>query len=472
MGSGVDMKAPGAPWAAAVLAAAMLGAVAPASLGSSVESAPAPVVTADAAAAPRPNIVMVLVDDVPRRTLDAMPFVRRQVAGKGVTYRNAVIPSALCCPSRAALLTGRYAHSTRMYLNGDEGATDLGGWPSFRRWEASTLAVRLDRNGYHTALVGKYLNMYQPARSTYVPEGWDRFVTFRTPIRDYYDYSLIGTVQERHGRAAADYLTDVLARHAVRLVQNAPVRRPLFLLYAPLAAHDPYLPAPRHVGDWHNEPLGRAFNEQDMSDKPRWFASMPLRSREVQTGEQRRQHEMLMSVDEGVRAIVRALGTRIRNTLVIYLSDNGYVHGAHRVVGKNVAYADASEVPLVMRWDGHLPAGSTSGRVTPNVDVSATIADAAGVRWARDGRSVLSHDRRGSLLEQTRYGRPAYCGYRTSRYLYVRWSRGREELYDYRTDPAELTSLHRSRAYADVRATLRSLTDQTCRPRPPGFRWS
>jgi arylsulfatase A-like enzyme len=170
---------------------------------------------------------------------------------------------------------------------------------------------------------------------------------------------------------------------------------------------------------------------------------------------------------------VDAVGDQASNTLFIYLSDNGLMQGIHRLLGKAMPYRAAHEVPLFMRWDGVIEPGSVTDRVTPNIDVTATIAEAAGVSWPMDGRSALSSGRRGVVLEATASERrPGYCGWRSKRYLYARYSGGEErELYDYWTDPAELNNLAGKRKYRDVEARLDKKTEQNCQPLPPDFSW-
>ena len=216
-----------------------------------------------------------------------------------------------------------------------------------------------------------------------------------------------------------------------------------------------------------------------MSDKSSFMRDLPPVSLREQTTTQQKQHEALMAVDEAISAIAVALGPRVQNTLFVFVSDNGYLLGSHRLLGKNFPYAASTEVPMTMRWDGHLPAGVVAERIMLNIDLTATIADAAGAEWPMEGRSFFATPRRGTVLEQAVSNplpsgalRPAYCGYRTKRYLFVEWSGGQgRELYDYRKDPDELQNLIPSRRYHDVVSHLRNRAKATCSPVPPGFSW-
>lgn len=430
----------------------------------------------------QPNVVFFMLDDISVGFIDAMPNVRRLVLDPGVTYKNGFVPTSLCCPSRASTLTGNYAHTTGVYGNQPNGH---GGWGTFQASESSTLATHLREAGYQTALVGKYLNGFGDAPDGYTPAGWNDFVAFGAPRPAYYHWSVNGTEIASYGDSPEDYSTDVLTDYAVGLVNEAPTEKPLFLYFAPYSAHAPYIPAPRHRDTWHPEPLYGAFNEADMSDKPGFMRNKPLLQESEQTRIQQRKHEMLMSADEGFGRIYRALGERVENTLFVLMSDNGFMLGDHRMSSKDMPYNHAARVQMGMRWDGHLNPG-VSQRLTVNVDLTATIAEAADVQWSTEGRSVLSLGRGGTVLEQMasidslggqegpqpNKSHPAYCGYRTSRYLFVEWDQGfGREFYDYSIDPSELRNAVNNPAYADVISRLRSKAKRDCSPVPFGFSW-
>jgi len=147
-----------------------------------------------------PDVVLVVTDDQRVESLAPMTQVQDLLVARGTTYTEAMVPTSMCCPSRASLLTGRYAHQTGVWSNW--GPT--GGWWRFHEDgnEQHTLAVALDDKGYRTALIGKYLNNFSnSAPAGYRPPGWDVFTAFTTTERtgDYYNYSLSdGTV---HGSA-------------------------------------------------------------------------------------------------------------------------------------------------------------------------------------------------------------------------------------------------------------------------------
>lgn len=398
----------------------------------------------------------------------------------------------LLCPSRASFLTGLYAHSTGVWSNGRTGSAPTGGWQKFHDsgMEDRTLAVWLDAAGYRTVLVGKYMNHYDDASSGYVPPGWDGWHAFREENGKYYDYDLMdqsGNVKH-FGSKPRDYSTDVLGRYAVSAIRATPDERPLFLLFAPYAIHGVVVPAPRHAELGNDLPRYRPpnFNERAIGDKPSWLRRLspvdPARVESVRA----RQFRALQAVDEAVGRILDALRAegRLHDTLIIFTSDNGASWGEHRIAvsDKFLPYEAQTRVPLIVRWDSHVPAHARNRRLVGNLDLPVTIAEAASVPTDHvDGQSFFSSRRRGLLLESpTVYGgdgnglgftRPAYCAWRTRSLLYVRYANGREELYDYRKDPWELQDRSAFRVARDTVRALRAKVRDGCTPEPPGFHW-
>jgi len=431
---------------------------------------------------PRPNIVVIVTDDQRRDTLRFMPAVQRLLVQQGTRYTNAMVPTSLCCPSRATILTGRYAHTTGVFGNGDVGGERWGGWSRFYATgaERRTVAVALQRAGYRTGLVGKYLNYFGRSESLlgpgYTPPGWDYFSALLSTHGAYYDYRL--SDGGSYGRAPEDYSTDVFAARAVDFVTTAPASQPLFLYFAPYAPHKPYAPAPRHLGSLDG--LLPTYTSPTLQQRsrtlPRW---MRPRARATQADVdviRQRQVESLLAVDEAVASIHQALQQlgRDRNTLYVFTSDNGYFWGDHRIIGKDGPYQDSTRVPMVVRWDGRVPAGVSSKRLVLNVDLAATIARAAGVSMRTDGLDMLGDRRRRGFLLEAMYGynnRPAYCGWRTRNRMYVQWATGEEELYDYRLDPAEQRNLAGRPDWQKVRKAMRAQARDACVPKPPGMRW-
>ena len=425
----------------------------------------------------RPNIVLILTDDQRFDTLKVMPNVRA-LAEDGMTLRRAIVTDPLCCPSRATILTGRFAHTTGVYAN--QGTN--GGWPAFQASEEDTIATALDAAGYRTALIGKYINNYV-GDDVYVPPGWDRWAAFADFDGAYYDYEMLvnnrGIVS--HGSSPNDYSTDVIRRLSTGFVRNTPTDTPLFLYAAPFAPHGPATAAPRDEGAFASTPvaLNPAVNESDVSDKPAHIRARDRGSSAVVRREFRDQWESLLAVDQLVGRLVEVLTDtgRIDDTLFIFTSDNGFSNQEHRWIGKDVPYEVSIRVPMVISFPGTIPADTVSNALVSNVDLAPTIADFAGASLTADGVSLrplltdtASSARESILLEHfERVTVPTYCGVRTPSFMFVHYATGEEELYDLGDDPWQLRNVVASRPKKAME--LRSLTESLCQPTPPDFSW-
>jgi len=345
---------------------------------------------------PRPDIVLIVTDD---QRVDTMPAMEKTLSAFGAagTSFDGFVSNSLCCPSRATILTGQYSHTTGVYRNGPPD----GGWSAFQSHEGSTVATWLHDAGYRTALIGKYLNNYDAAPGDYVPAGWDSWWAFHGPNGQYFNYSVTtndggAPHQVTYGSAESDYSTDVIAEEDVAFIESTPADQPLFLYTTPFAPHGPATPAPRYVGSHASDPIQHApsFNESDVSDKPAYIQGIrPYSSSRIakMDARARQQRESLEAVDDMVADIVEALGSRVRNTLFIFTSDNSIANGEHRWDYKVTPYTEAIRVPFYVRYDaGGFATGTTAKGMAANLDIAPTIAAFAGVSPATpvDGVSL------------------------------------------------------------------------------------
>jgi arylsulfatase A-like enzyme len=437
--------------------------------------------TASAEASSRPNIVLILTDDQRWDSLWAMPAVQGNLVDRGVTFTNGFVVNSLCCPSRASILTGEYSHSTGVYRNGPP---PHGGFSAFH--DSSTLATWLQGAGYRTALVGKYLNGYKRfTDGSYVPPGWDRWVALNFDGGGiYYNYELsIDGRLRSFGDQPADYSTDVLADYAVSFIRHT-TSGPFFLYLAPSAPHGPAIPAPRDAGTFSGLAPWRPpnYNETDVSDKPAWVQARPSltagRKGHIDAFRQR-QYESLQAVDDAVAAIVRELrrSGRLRDTMIVFTSDNGLLWGEHRLTGKQAPYEESIRVPVVIRYDPLIAASRRDRHHALNIDFAPTFAKLAGVSApGAEGRSLLpllsGHAttwRKSFLVEHLGSKMPTFCQVRAHRYAYVQYRTGEEELYDLNIDPYELDNVGRDPVYEHVLGVLRARLVKLCSPPPPGF---
>jgi N-acetylglucosamine-6-sulfatase len=444
--------------------------------------------------APRhPNIVFVLTDDLAENLVQYMPHVL-QMQREGVSFSNYFVTDSLCCPSRASILTGRFPHDTRVYDN----SPPEGGYSVFRERgeEQETFALALQRWGYRTALMGKYLNGYKPNGAVAglgmgatagdgasvavaaqggarVPPGWSEWDVAGDGYPEYgYHMNSDGHVRT-YGYRPRDYLTDVIARKGLAFINDAASRRrPFMIELATFAPHAPYTPAPRDYGTFPGvrAPRTPAFNAIGVQE-PAWLSRFeplgPERIAQIDA-KFRKRVQAVQAVDRMIGQLEAALQAKglARNTYIVFSSDNGLHMGEHRLrPGKLTAFDTDIKVPLVVTGPG-VPAGRTVRALSENIDLCPSFEEIAGapIPSSVDGHSLLGlwHGqrvpgwRKEILVEH--HGRvfgagdpdlpargsgnpPSYEALRTRRSLYVEYDTGEREFYDLRRDPFELDNL-------------------------------
>lgn len=421
----------------------------------------------------QPNILFILTDDLDARALAELPNVRRLLADQGTTFPNFFVSSPNCCPSRASILRGQYAHNHGVLRNSGKD----GGFRTFHTLdrEPETIGVWMQRAGYRTGLMGKYLNGYpNSARESWRPPGWDEWdVSLKSGYVDY-EMNENGRIVW-HGEKKKDYLTDLLTGKAADFVTDAANDgTPFFLYLAPRAPHGPTTPARRHAGAFAGASAPRSpnWNEADVSDKPNFVrAHREIDGKTVAAidEEYQRRRESMLAVDEMVADLVATLeraGT-LDQTYILFASDNGFHLGEHRLPSrKGTPYDEVVRIPLIVRGPG-VPAGAVDESLVMNIDLAPTFAALGGAAvpdWI-DGRSLASlfdGSGRGSrsvvLVEdfggegsRRKYNRPhdrgrgngipPFRALRSPDLLYVEYASGERELYDRRADPFEMDNI-------------------------------
>jgi N-acetylglucosamine-6-sulfatase len=468
----------------------------------------------------RPNIVLIMDDDQSVNLQQFLTKTNAAIGAHGVTFDNSFVNYSLCCPSRSTMLTGQYAHNHGVRGN----QLPSGGYSKLAPTIGNTLPVWLQRAGYYTAHIGKFLNGYgSTGPDTDVPPGWNEWYgsidnpdQFTGGTYTAYGYTLNENGQIVHYGSTPDvadpatYQTDVYSNKAADFItRRAPSDKPFYLSVAP---RDPHAEAaacncagdnPRAAPRYENTlagltaPRNPDFNEADVSDKPSNVKDLPLLN---QTGidnvdaRYRARAEAVLGVDDLVQHVVNTLKQQgeLNNTVLMFTSDNGFFHGEHRVPqGKVRLYEPSIRVPLLIRAPG-MPKGVHRSQPVGNVDLAPTILDFAHAKAGRkeDGNSlvpIMLHKRdwpgRGMDLET--YFTPDtledpedpplnYQGVRTDRYLYANYGTGEQELYDLRNDPFELQNAATNPAYAGVKVAMQQLlgglancAGRRCRARPP-----
>jgi N-acetylglucosamine-6-sulfatase len=413
----------------------------------------------------RPNVVMVLTDDLSWNLVSHMPHVQ-QLEKAGTTFPHYDVVDSLCCPSRSAIFTGEYPHDDGVFTNSGRD----GGYNAYQRHQdqQNSFAVSLQKNGYATAMMGKYLNGYQPTDP--VPAGWSTWDVAGNGYPEFnYDLNENGTVHH-YGKDPKDYLVDVLSGKADQFVSST--SKPFMLEVATFAPHAPYTPAPRYANAAKNVAYPRTpAYDTTPTDPPSWLKNDPAltaaQEQDLQ-GAYDKRVEADLAVDDLVghlESTLKAAG-KLDDTYIVFSSDNGYHMGEYRLLsGKQTAFDTDINVPLIVSGPG-VPAGRTDQHFATNIDLAPTFESLTGstVPSKTDGVSLAglwhgsdpAHWQQGVLIEHhgpddtkgdpDRQNRrhadpPSYEAVRTADALYVKYANGEQEYYDTARDPYELHNI-------------------------------
>ncbi len=442
----------------------------------------------------RPNVVVVLTDDMRADEMRYLPQTRRLL--RGTTFTNAISSHPLCCPARAMLHTGRYAQNNGVRAN----RGPRGGFQALLD-PTATAAHWLQESGYLTALHGKYLNGYHRDHGRQV--GWDVWDPLVGPPSRYTTFDFFDG-----DHYADDYITTRIAQRGEATVRAmAGAGSPFYLFVNHTAPHETVQYTDRGIRQVSPTPdptyahllpdaVPPSFAAPSYDDLSGWRkgygrrASGAAHVKRLFLGRIR----SLRSVDDAVASLVATLREtgELDNTYVVLTSDNGFALGEHTYTTKNLVARESLAVPLLVSGPG-VPVQRVDAP-TSLLDIPATVVDLAGVRppVPMDGASLLPFLRgrppsgwRTTTLVQTSSNRSrgALAGWRsrgvtTDRYLYAVdvTEPGYAQLYDHRTDPYEMRNLADDPRYRQVRAELdrRLRVLETCvgpqdcnRPFPP-----
>jgi arylsulfatase A-like enzyme len=315
------------------------------------------------AAARKPNIVLIVADDlgymelgvqgakdIPTPNIDS-------IARNGVRFTDGYVSCPVCSPTRAGLMTGRYQQRFGHEFNPGPAlqATDNFGLPL----SETTIANRLKAQGYVTGMFGKWHLGYRP---DYHPQkrGFDEFFGFLGGAHSYIDPLGDKANPIMRGKQPVDekeYLTDAFAREAVAFIDRH--QREPFFVYLPFnAVHAPLQGMEKY--------LARFANIQDQ--RRRTFAAMHA------------------AMDEGVGRVLQMLREtkNEENTLVFFISDNGgptlsTTSRNDPLRGyKGQVLEGGIRVPYMAQWKGRIPAGKVYSQPVISLDILPTAVAAAG----------------------------------------------------------------------------------------------
>lgn len=382
----------------------------------------------------RPNILIIVSDDQRMNTMEYMPETQAGIFDQGITFANGFVTTPLCCPSRASILTGMYAHNHGVLVNEDP-------------LKQTTFMEILHKNGYYTGLIGKYLNSWD---GTARPE-YDYWVSYAFGETRYYNPRL--NINGTWKRLQGQYITYALGDYAIDFIKQASKKNePFVLLFTPNAPHQPSTPAVEDEGLLKDLKPYRppSFNEPDMSDKPAWLANRPLLTdKEIAQIDSQRRDQLLtlISLDRTIGRVLTELKDtgELDRTFIFYLSDNGLFWGEHRFdIVKNRYYEENVHVPFAIRYPPLVPTPYVENRIVANIDIAPTIYDLAGIPIPKtvDGASIVQLLKgdptwRKYLLLEGGIQDGSYVGVRSERYFYGE-NDSYPEFYDLQTDPYEL----------------------------------
>ncbi|KAI0436199.1 alkaline-phosphatase-like protein [Xylaria telfairii] len=445
----------------------------------------------------RPNVVFILTDDQDLRleSLQYMPLVKKHLIEHGTYFNKHYCTTAICCPSRVTLWTGKTPHNTNV--------TDVnppyGGYPKFvaQGFNDDYFPLWLQQSGYNTYYTGKLFNAHtvENYHSPY-PGGF----TGSDFLLDPYTYDYLNSTFQRNDEEPRSYEgkynTDVVAEKAYGFLDDA-VRdlenKPFFLTVAPIGPHSNIV-----VGDMTSRKAGRPGFSEPISAKrhqhlfggvkvPRtenfnpdhpsganWVLNLPQQNQsnvDYNDHYYRQRLRALQAVDEIVDGLVVRLEEYgiLHNTYIVYSSDNGFHIGNHRLQpGKTCGYEEDINVPLIVRGPG-VTSNYTTDIVTSHTDLAPTFLELLGIplREDFDGKPIPVIKAKIEAAEQTRrehinveyWGlalsegvhQPLYQQHNTYKAIrlssadyslyYSVWCNNEHELYDMTVDPGQMHNL-------------------------------
>ncbi|MGH2700270.1 MAG: sulfatase-like hydrolase/transferase [Actinomycetota bacterium] len=392
--------------------------------------------------ADRPNVLIIVTDDQRPDTMKFMPATNRLFRRRGVRFSRAFATTPLCCPFRASLMTGQYAHNSGIRRQAD--AKKLRHQDTMQRY--------LQDAGYTTALFGKYLNHW-PIES---PPPYFSHFAMGTGYRNK-RLNVEGKL-----RTISSYIPSYLGRRATTLLDELEQDddRPWFMMLTPSSPHHPSTPPSRYadlrIPRWEGNP---ATSEKDLTDKPPMLYPDNTWVGVEATPRQRiyaRFARALFGADDLVADVMGTLRRLDENsdTLAFFMSDNGFLMGEHGLRLKRLAYPISMEVPLYMRGPRRFVDGVTRDKLVANIDVLPTVLAATNLEPAEDhvvdGRPLLGGSRRDRLLIEhfadNRRAVPTWASLVTEQEQYTEYYGADEqtvafrEFYDLVTDPWRLTN--------------------------------
>ncbi len=465
----------------------------------------------------RPNIVIILSDDHAYQAIGAYgstiaktPHIDR-LAKEGARFNKAYVTNSICGPSRAVILTGKYSHKNG-FKDNDQSVFD---------GSQNTFAKELQHAGYQTAWIGKW-------HLTSLPQGFD-FWKILPGQGQYYNPDFIqmdGNRQRFEG-----YVSNLVEDFSEDWLNKRDASKPFCMVIGHKAAHRTWLPDIADLGRYDtvqfplppnfydNYANRKAAEVQDMTISKTMLLDYDLKMK--MDDQEKRGFERLnekqraiiepyyQKIEAGLKAgnlsgnaltewkfqrymkdylntaqsIDRNVGRTLdyldqhhlkENTIVIYMSDQGFYLGEHGWFDKRWMYEESFRTPMLMRFPGSVKPGSVINQMVMNLDIAPTMLDAAGVTIPKDmqGQSMLPIIKNSNApwrnqlyyhyYENTVHSVSPHFGIKTKRYKLIRFYERVTgwELYDLQQDPHEMKNLYGSKGYEAITTQLKKQLNQ------------
>ena len=431
------------------------------------------------------NIIFILADD---HRYDAMGFMNKikglqtpamdKMAKEGAHIKNAFVSTALCSPSRASILTGQYAHKHTVVDNDAPLPANLVFFPQY-----------LQKKGYQTSFFGKW---HMGNTDDQPQPGFNYWLSFRG--QGVYYNPVFNINGQQVPQPEGSYITDKLTDYTIDWLNKRDGKKPFFVYLSHKGVHAEFEPAKRHVGKYKDVTImcppsmyltatdsSKTFGivtppqtKVNYNDIPRWVRNQRYSWHGVDYmyhGQiifddfYRRYLETLQAVDESVGKLITWVNENKldKNTMIVYMGDNGFSFGEHGLIDKRHAYEESMRVPLLVWAPGMVKPNSVVERVVMNVDLAPTFLELGGVPkpsqmqgfsfinllkgsaggWQRD--KVFYEYYWESSFPQT----PTTFAIRSDRYKYIYYNGVWDinELFDLQNDPYEMNNLIRDTVY-------------------------
>ncbi|MDL2304166.1 sulfatase [Bacteroides sp. OttesenSCG-928-D19] len=471
----------------------------------------------------RPNILFILSDDHTSQSWGVYGgilanYVKndniKTLAAEGCVLDNAFCTNSISVPSRAAIMTGAYSHRNGVFTLED--ALDP---------QADNIAKQMQAGGYQTALFGKWHLKKRPT-------GFDTFKVFHDQ-GEYHDPIMktaanwIDDDKGRQGDTIKGFSTDIVAGLTIDWIKNREKDRPFMAFCHFKATHEPWdfperlkhlyddveFPEPENMMEFGPEASGRTFPGQQLEnmawrwetaskDPSKWwcvYPELPFSTKGLDKEQARKKtYQKLIrdylrcgaAIDDNIGRLLEALKEEglSENTIVIYVSDQGYFLGEHGFFDKRMMYEESLRMPFVIRYPKEIPAGTRNKDIILNTDFAALLADYAGVKAPELSQGTsFRQNLKGNTSDNWRQSmyyrywthhsiRPAHLGIRNHRYklMYLYGDclgmKGSDtkattptwELYDLENDPYENKNIYNDARYVDVVRQLKKELRDVC----------